>query len=97
MFFQVAGTYFWVANSCNMVLLWKYKGRQTVFYSVLWVPNHQTLRTSALRSLSREQSSNEANHIGSLNTVIALEKDSFDYVFMLLMTLHLNVTDFKRF
>jgi len=41
--FWVAGTYFWVAKTCVKV-----NGSLKVFYSVLWVANYQTLRTTDL-------------------------------------------------
>ena len=46
--FWVAGTYFWVAKTCVIVLLYLCLGRQIVHYSVLWVANYQTLRTTGL-------------------------------------------------
>ena len=46
--FWVVGTYFWVAKTCVIVLLYLCLGRQIVHYYVLWVANYQTLRTTGL-------------------------------------------------
>ena len=44
--FWVADVYFWVAKAYVIVLLNQYMGRQIVNYSVLWVADYQTLRTT---------------------------------------------------